>query len=184
MEGSGWEPLVTVKEQVQLIENKVKEIYSIVSNHEMSKGSLGLLSGYGSIILFMQQYYKYFNIDYFSDIIQNRFSNYYNCIPYYRFGTFCDGLSGGLWLIRFLEKDGMLESENINNVLDYFDSAVAQLMIHEYKGNNNDYLHGSLGMAYYLAIANNTYKKVIDDFVSYLDSVKESPSKTEQGIGQ
>ena len=167
-----WSPLVTEHKQVESIENKIKEIYSIVSCYVMPWNSLGLLSGYGSIILFMQQYHKYFNIDYSDKIIQYRFNNYYKCLPYYRFGTFCDGLSGGLWLIRFLEKEGMLESEDINSVLGPFDDIIAQLLIAEYKGNNNDYLHGSLGMAYYLVIANNAYIKVLDDYVTYLDSIK------------
>lgn len=146
-----------------LIENKIDEIYEILTNY--NETDIGLLSGLSGINLFLYQYNKLKNID-TSDILMKNISNAIEKINNgYNYHTFCAGLSGFTWSIEYYIKNNYFAREDCN-VINQLDDFLYKKMMSDIKQGNFDYLHGAIGCGLYFA--NHLYN---DRIYAYLDDL-------------
>ncbi|HNW99204.1 MAG TPA: lanthionine synthetase C family protein [Bacteroidales bacterium] len=131
---------------------EIEKIYNtLISLDYKEETDFGVLSGLGGVCLFLAEKYK---ISREEDVI-NKTALYFQLIyngfnnKEYPSFTFCSGISGVGWLVNYLSKINLFESEENNVELN---NLIYQFAIHsmsQYK--NYDYLHGGLGTLLYFA---------------------------------
>lgn len=152
------------------VDAKLKEIASVIVDHEFYKYDIGVLGGISGIPLFLFHYSQYSNnsfyskkgqeyIEYIIDVINSE-----AILP-----TFCNGMAGAMWTIDFLKKNKFIDfdiDKNIENLDEYF----YETMIEDISQGNYDFLHGALGYGlYFLERYNNTgnerLRKIYSEYV-------------------
>lgn len=150
--------------ETSIIEDKIIEILNIISIKEFKNNSgIGLLSGASGVSLFFLECSRYFNNEKYldtgieiletiilqSDLIKNNF-------------TFCNGLVGVGWLIKYAEEFGYIEGNQ--NILDDIDNHIFdKFTIPMINQNFYDFLHGAIGSGIYFLT-----KKENDNVLNYL----------------
>lgn len=159
------------------IENKIEEIYVAIKNFKPDN-SFGLMDGYGAVFLFLYYYYKYTKQEAVLSLLNERFSVFYTSFWKMGYGAFCGGYAGICWLIRFLNKEGVIEISDIDDALCDLDEAILHFMLQDIRNGNFDFLHGSLGMAYYYATFTNKNNSAdrMQIFLEALNNTKDTDS--------
>lgn len=89
----------------------------------------------------------------------------------FSFPTFCNGFSGINWYFKFLNAKEVLSDEDVK-ILCYRDRELENISLEMLKQGNYDFLHGAVGIAYYLLYSpETTSKNYYADFFSGLDSL-------------
>lgn len=141
---------------------------SIVNNYTLSEeNDLGLFTGDTGVIIFLAYYCKYNpNTKYkkkLSQLLQlccHRISTSI-CSP-----TYCSGIVGVLLAFEHLKQKSFIDIDLSDIISNYKNYLIKQMLYFQYYGNN-DFLHGALGIAFYLA---KTYDdNIIEQYVNLLE---------------
>lgn len=137
----------------------------------------GLLSGLSGAVLSLAYLSKYTDIISSDDIslLINRTAAY---LKNPTSDTICDGTTGVCWLLRLLAKEGVVEVDDIDDVLEDIDKLNVAFLGRELEIGNIDFLHGAIGMAHYLL-----YFGIDKDFVakSVVRTLKASAEEDPSG---
>jgi len=169
-----WNTLVDDDKLKIKIENKLEDIFIAITKFNPTN-SLGLLGGYAGVFLFVYFYYQYTKQEKHLRFLIKNFETFYNNIWRIKHSSFANGYAGICWLIRFFEKEDVLEVSDVDEVLAELDSVITIFMLQELQNKNWDFLHGSLGVAYYFATVKNTNKfdNNLHTFLQFLDKNKK-----------
>ncbi|TDX00534.1 lanthionine synthetase C family protein [Dinghuibacter silviterrae] len=96
--------------------------------------------------------------------------------------TFCSGFAGTNWFFKYLYGKGLLTSEDVS-MLCYRDTELENTSIQMLETGNYDFLHGAVGIAYYLLYPPNTTSEgYFPDFFSIISSLIDK-NTTEVNFG-
>jgi len=138
----------------QKIIDKLNEINQCLLNYEIDNTSL--MVGQSGIILYKSYYNKVFKVEKFD--INNELETLFSKLPNEaHYLPFCGGFTGAAWMFSHLIKHKLIDA-NIEEV-QTLDEIIEERIEAELMGNNYDYLHGALGMAWYLLDSQGEKKK-------------------------
>ncbi|MBW1294128.1 lanthionine synthetase C family protein [Aquimarina litoralis] len=136
------------KESVLL--DKLEKISNILSENYTTNEHVGVLSGISGIALFQFYYAKFTDNDAYADIGVEMISTVIEKINEgYSFPTFCTGIAGAGWTIELLAKEGFVDVDSDELLVDldeYLSSAIIQM---GEKDKFYDFLHGTIGIGFY-----------------------------------
>ena len=89
--------------------------------------------------------------------------------------TICGGYAGICWLFRYLYKEKLVESNNINEVLDGLEKYITKTF-YNYYINDTDFLHGGLGIAFYFLLSDTIIAKTFVKCI-WIDLIKTNKIK-------
>lgn len=136
--------------QKKALHDKLDEILHEVSIHPLENNEIGVLSGSAGIAL-LHFYYARLHDDETSaskgvaiitDIINQINKGYH-------FHTFCGGIAGAAWVIEILEEEQYIEI-GCDELLEGLDHYFTQIIHRDITENFYDFLHGLLGIGYYI----------------------------------
>ena len=163
-----WKPLIE-KSNITKYDQKLEEIYSLLATNTKNINDFGLLGGKLGILLFFCCYYKKSKskeILLSINELVNAIVEYYNTKN--SFKTFANGITGYLWMVKFLIKNGFLCIEE-DDFFKHIESYINKYMMTEINKGNYDYMHGALGpFMYFLNTSNINF---CEDFIDKLDSL-------------
>lgn len=110
---------------------------------------IGLLNGLSGSILslaYLSKTKSIIQVDSTFPLIQH----VVNCLNTPSSGTICGGTAGVSWMLRLIAKEGIIEAEDIDDVLGDIDKINIAVFKSELEKGNIDYLHGAIGIAHYL----------------------------------
>ena len=96
--------------------------------------------------------------------------------------TFCNGYAGLGWFLQYLISENLLNKLDVEELLLQIDDLVCNSAKEYITNNNHDFLHGSVGLAFYLLdrVEENTKtKESLIEILSHLNNIKK---ETEKGI--
>lgn len=130
----------------------------------------GLYGGKAGISLYFSYLSRYKQNDDFNPTIHKLINDSFNDINTISSATFSFGISGILWNIHHLKTEQFIDTE------DYFDELIPFLgeqMLFYARQHNFDFLHGALGIAFYLLHFQNIE---IDSYLSQFMQLLEQKS--------
>ncbi|WP_175578616.1 lanthionine synthetase C family protein [Tenacibaculum aiptasiae] len=161
------------------LEKKLDEISQILVANKRNEIEIGVLSGLSGISLFHFYYSKYIGDE---DAFDEGMKLLEMCEEKINKNDFrlthCVGISGFGWVLEHLYKEGFLEGEE--GLPIEIDNYLYGIMILEMEKGNYDFLHGSLGYAYYFLMKfkrtknrelKNRYRQILLDFLSSLNKI-------------
>ncbi len=96
--------------------------------------------------------------------------------------TFCNGFAGFGWFLQHLVTENLLNKLDVEELLMQIDELAYNATQDYFNKNNHDFLHGSVGIAFYLidrAQEDTNAKKYLLEILHYLNRIKK---ETEKGI--
>ncbi len=161
--------------------NEIKDTIdkSTYDNYKISS----LVGGSAGIALFYFYCSKYTSnencYDKGYELISNIFDSINQGEGYY---SFSNGITGIGWLIEHLEEQGFIDSDT-NEMLSGLDVFAYDRMIFEIQSKNFDFLHGALGIGFYLLSRLKKNREVEKYLINLLDELeKESELDTNGGL--
>ncbi len=136
----------------EAIIDKVTEIEARTFNEYcQDERSIGILGGLGGIPLFYLALYEKFQKEEYLKKLEYVLDKVLDSINQDNWGqSFCNGLSGTGFMINFLRQKEYLD-DDIEPLLQDFDEIILTVSRNTIQRDKDyDYLHGSLGMIYYL----------------------------------
>ncbi len=135
-----------------LLNEKLKEINSILQWQYTTVADVGVMAGLSGIALFQFYYSKYLDVDEHSDIGIEMISN---CIEKINDGystpTFCSGIAGLGWTIQHLKTSDFIDID-CDSLLSQFDDYLFDQMLSDFNQGYYDFMHGALGYAFFFLI--------------------------------
>ena len=150
---------------VTKIENILKQIY--IELNEWSEPSYSLMNGRAGSAIFKIKYFQYLNINNLSESLQNEIQVLAEESIIIENSTFCLGKAGLNWFFAYLFQNKLLDQDDLNSIIQY-DDELAQIAIKELNLGNYDFLHGSIGIAYYLLSVRNHDSTYFDTYFDTL----------------
>lgn len=173
-----WSQIVDQEEEIRLINQKLEQIYTAVIQFPMNE-NYGLLTGYGSVLLFLSQYYRHTGNPNHWNSFKQKFDIYYRLFYKNEQFSFSSGIAGANWLLRYFFRKDLIETDNIDAILQDLDRVVCWFLNYHAENKNFDFLHSGIGEAYYLStIGNHHFDKQLQSFYTLLNNAKENESKT------
>lgn len=165
-----WNSIVKNTDVRNHINLQLNKIYNYIHDSELVL-PLGTLGGYGGSLLFLYQMYIYRKDKKYLTELQERIQQLCTNIKYVELNSFCSGYAGICWLLRYFYYEGVFECDNIDEMLSDMDRSIYEELFRLV--NNNDFLHGGLGMAYYFIYYKTPYSpKAISKYIEVLDKSK------------
>ncbi|NAS29377.1 hypothetical protein GTQ40_00190 [Flavobacteriaceae bacterium R38] len=171
------------------LEEKLKEISTILKEEYKENDQLGVLAGISGIALFHFYYSKYLDTDKHADVGVDILEEAVNRINNgYQFPTYCSGIAGAGWVFEHLLEEDFMDSDN-DELLSDLDEYLLGVMDYDMQQGQYDFLHAGIGYAYYfLKRYRNTkdgdlkerYKEYLSRMVTYL---KETAQEDADGNG-
>ena len=162
-----------VKVSNKEIETKLLEIYPIVSN--INELGISLAGGKSGIALFLFYYYRHFKEENAANI---GLKLLYDCITDVEQGatsySYCNGLAGFGTVLQLLCEKEILDI-NVEEVIGDFDDYLSKKMFEYLEQGNIDFLHGSLGIAYYF-LKRGKEKIVMEFIIKLIDKSEKNLS--------
>ena len=156
--------------KIETVKNLLKEIADAIILHKHQ--SIGLLGGDLGLILYLYEYMHYLKGEELDEVISNRLSMSLN-IARRSVPTFCSGLAGLGWLLQYFSNESLLETD-LDFIMSDVDEILEKWMIREIHNGNYDFLHGSMGVAFYFqARKNEKTIQRINNFLDILESIAE-----------
>lgn len=156
----------------EVIKRKIDGIADLyVSYIDFTKSCYGLLSGASGISLFLNEYSKVCGKGKYlllaESYVESALDDIFNDpMPQ---GSFCNGISGVLYLLSYFEKHGTFKCDISCDVDDYLYSYLK----FEIDNNHYDFLHGALGIAFCFLTRfhhNSLTNRVISETLLFLQS--------------
>jgi len=143
-----WQPIITDPVLKENILKKLDAFAQILSVQQPENSKPGLMDGDAGISLFYCYLDKSRNTSAYEPVINDLVSSSFNSLNNgYEYPTFCSGISGILWSIHHLSREGFLDTD------DYFEELtpyLEQRMMEFASVKNIDYMHGANGLGLYL----------------------------------
>lgn len=160
-----------MRDKIALILQEINE--KLKTSNELSNS---LLVGDAGICLFNILYSLNFdNSD--DDFIEDFISEKVQKIAESSFtslnSTLCNGKSGVYFFFNYLNKIGLLE-DDVKNILCSDEEYLANQALQYIKIGNYDFLHGSIGICYYLLYSNYKNEKFFRQIFNELDNIRIS----------
>lgn len=156
--------------RIEIINNILKEIADAIILHKPK--SIGLLGGDLGLILYLYEYMHYLKWEELGEVISNRLSESLD-IAKRSVPTFCSGLAGLGWLLQYFSNESLLETD-LDFIMSNVDEILEKWMIKEILSGNYDFLHGSMGVAFYFQTRKNEKTiQCIKIFLEILESMAE-----------
>ncbi len=151
---------------------KLKEISSELLNKQYlnEDNSIGILGGSSGIIMFLFHYAQYSDNVMYSEIGKEYVYKLFDKINAGNVGTtFCNGLSGAIWLLENLIKNNFIEFDIDDNVAQ-LDEYLAVYMQKDIHSRNYDFLHGAIGYGMYFLerYKNTSSDKYKQEYLKYI----------------
>jgi len=161
-----------MKEEIRTKVDEIAEyIYEGITKQKIIP-SIGLYSGDFGILLFLYYYSHYSKspkyIDLTDSYAEELIGNLGNRIKLH---TFCDGLSGVLYLFLFLREKEFIDIDYAETE-DVFDNYIISKAREDIANRNYDFMHGALGAGLYF-LKKGTHLEVIDLLINYLYETAE-----------
>src|SRR6218665_3566121 len=177
-----WEILVTDAGIKKEIDTKLGQIAAYLQEN-LDNNQPGLLNGNGGQCLYFAYLNAYQQTDAYNDAIGQLLENSFTAINDRDLNTtsFCTGISGVLWTIWFLNKEGFAELD------DYFEDIMPVLetaLENDSKISNFDFLHGATGLAYYLSHISQHTQPLLEAYLKNLGEKGEEDENTFKWLGQ
>lgn len=149
---------------------KLAQIKKILNEVVEPKEGLGIMGGKVGKAIFFLYYAKLIDkqepYDYGLELLSSVFDNINKG---FHFHTHASGLAGIGSTIELLVENDFLDA-NTNELLGELDNYLYELMIHEIKKGNYDFLHGAVGMGlYFLKRNTEESKKYLAELINDLD---------------
>jgi lantibiotic modifying enzyme len=135
-----------------------------------------LMGEQGGIILFHVLYSKYYNVSSPDDDFQNLVQTFAEKSVEDIHPGFAIGRAGISWLFNFLYYNELISIEDKDLLCDE-DPFLEKWALANLKRGNADFLHGPVGIAYYLLYSNTFSARFFDDF---FDDIERLMSSSEQ----
>jgi len=133
----------------QRLERKVQDIVTYLMDAKSEDEGYSLFSGAAGVSLFLFYYSRYSNNDKYSERAMEILASAIDKIDSNLNYTYCEGISGLCWCIDHLVSNGFIDREN-DEVLSHFDTFIGESSLTALSYQNNDFLHGAIGSAFYL----------------------------------
>ena len=165
-----WNPILKNTEEIIQVNHLLKSIYEYIHNSKLLY-PLGAIGGYAGTLLFLLYMYKYSKEEKYLIELQERIQFLCSNLEHIKINSFCNGYAGICWLLRYLYDEGIFECDDIDKLLSDMDKRIYEGLILSI--NDNDFLHGSLGIAYYFVHYDTPYSKdALSAYIKVLDSTK------------
>lgn len=156
------------------MEPKILDIAEALKNKVSTEASdAGLFSGMSGISLFYYELGKvsgdkeYFNLagKYLAEVFEKINTGF-------NYPTYCSGLAGVGWLLKFYTDEDFLDAEELE-VLNDFDTYLHQTMLQYLDSKLYDYLHGAVGIGLYFLsrLPKSDAVKALEMLVDGLDRI-------------
>lgn len=157
-----WEPLLSGVE----VNEKLEEIaQSVTANKDKLKAG-GLLNGLAGLSVFYAHYARYTGSEEYRQLAEQTLSEALDLVTTeWHPQTFCSGFPGLLWTADYLKNNDLISTDLDTSSADEYAESIMLKMIAD---GNNDFLHGSLGVFYYLVSKENPNEKVIGEYLKIL----------------
>lgn len=177
-----WKALASDAGLKKEIDNKLLEIAPYLLEN-LDGNQPGLLNGNGGQCLFFAYLNAYQQTDKYNDAIGQLLENSFTAINDRELNatSFCTGISGVLWTIWFLNKEGFADLD------DYFEDIMPVLQTaleNDSKISNFDFLHGATGLAFYLSHLSQHTKPLLETYLKNLGEKAEEDETTFKWLGQ
>lgn len=136
------------KNGVSIIQKKLNLISDSLFRKIDNQNDIGLYSGSSGYLLFLvcyQQFQKKSDFSHFSKVFNKIIEQLFYTDKF----SFCNGLAGVLWLNTFLFKERFIDKE-VLTLNKRFHQNLQEISLYLLEIGNYDFLHGSLGIPYYL----------------------------------
>lgn len=110
---------------------------------------IGLFNGLSGDVLSLSYLSKFTNIISVDRIIP-LVGRVVECLKQPTSGTLCSGTTGACWMLRLIAQEGIIDTDDINSVIEDIDRLNVAVFKCGIANGNMDYLHGALGIAHYL----------------------------------
>lgn len=132
------------------LQTKLEEIADILCCSMDRFNNPGVLAGVSGFALFMFYYSKFTQDSKYAEIGERALEKAVDMINNgYQLHTYCSGISGMAWTFEHLARHGFIERENILFLKD-LEPYLLSCMKKEFGVGKYDFLHGGLGIGYYL----------------------------------
>lgn len=156
----------------QAIDERLSAIFDSLKQSRPEK-CYGVLDGLSGSVLFFALYYKYSGRDDVFEALNDSLDILFEQLPAVTNPTLCMGSSGICWLLRMLQKENLLDADDIDDALSEVDAYIDRLFDLLFC-NDIDYLHGGMGISfYYLFCRPESSRSHIDLFFEKLLSKKQ-----------
>lgn len=153
------------------LEYKLNEINTIIREESHKEVNIGLINGLSGVALFQFYYAKFTDNDTYADWGQDTLIkiiekiNNGNTNP-----TLSIGLAGAGWVFDHLNNEGFIELDN-DELLSSIDNYLFTAIKINTSYDDFDFLHGSLGIAFYFLKRYNSTRNIIlkQNYKSHLD---------------
>jgi len=177
-----------------MTKTKILEIENVISHTDIDEVGISLFSGYGGVPLFYFMLYKLTNDKAYILKTQKSYEKLFEKINDENYDytiTYCNGLVGFAYLTHFLTKQGILDSDSMQENLEIIDRIVYENTVEEKNSIDDiDFLHGALGVAFYLnerqadnpTIKTSTkllFEKISDIIIESVKDAKKNENITE-----
>lgn len=157
-----WEPLLSKVE----VNDKVEEIAQAISSNRNSLKGVGLLNGLAGLSIFYANYGKYKDSEEYRTLAEETLSEALDLVgTEWHPQTLCSGFPGLLWAADYLKKNDLISMDMDTSSADEYAESVMMSMA---ESGNNDFLHGSLGIFYYLVSKDNLNEEIIEKYLKVL----------------
>ncbi len=156
------------------VQSKVDRIeQAIVANIDLFDSlPISLMSGKGGVLLFFTQNYLLYKKEEHYDLIGELLEKLVQDLNKSEFGlSYCDGLAGIAFLFDYMKSNGLYVDE-LEDILSDLDTILINTLTNEIIESDIDFLHGKLGIYYYLIQRQSTetiFIKEMDFFVEFID---------------
>lgn len=161
------------------VDGFISNIYEIIRKDKLEQYGPGLLTGKSGIILFLFYYSRYSGkaeaARYGTVLIEGIFKS---VADGFNFPTYCDGLTGYSWLINHLVNEQFINKEDVP-FLEDLDGILMKEMLELSRNGAIDFLHGSLGIAYYL-LDRLSNKQVSEKMVEFLEQLEKLSTRIDE----
>ena len=151
-----------IKQKIDLI---AECIFEKIKNTESD--SYGLYSGEFGLLLFLFYYSRYSKSKKYRLLTENYAERLFNrfCIET-KLHTFCDGLSGILYLFEFLRENDFIDMD-VSNAWSLLNNNLINSMKHDIQREYYDFMHGALGVGLYF-LKKGTHPQCIEELLGFL----------------
>ena len=159
----------------ELIKQKVDLIAECIFNKIQKTDeaeSYGLYSGEFGILLFLCYYARYSNNEKHRLIMENYAERLFNrFLNEIKLHTFCNGLSGILYLFEFLRANDFIDMD-VSDSQSELDNFLITRMRYDIQQRNYDFMHGALGVGLYF-LKKGTNPQCIQELLDFLYQTAE-----------
>lgn len=159
------------------IKNRINNIASTLL--DSSNDKIGLLQEDGGKLLFWAYYSKYKQCKVIDEVYQKQLVSFCDrlCSGIYN-PSYCEGLSGIIYLLDFLNKEKLAELD-LSDIKEHYDKYLKQILDVQIEKAENDFLYTSVGLLNYFVNNYSISDKYLEDCVN---RIANHSIKMSQGI--